>query len=129
MPHDPGVSSGYLLHPSSTELSSDATWLSDPFLSSPRPLAALAKKVKDEAQEQGDSERGLTCAVHPALLYSYLPGHIHAFYLEYVYFDRREQAREGVANTRPAPGVYSEHVQSGGHHGYGTISAPPPANA
>ncbi|TDZ17698.1 Plasma membrane proteolipid 3 [Colletotrichum orbiculare MAFF 240422] len=25
----------------------------------------------------------------------YIPGHIHAFYVEYVYYDRREQAREG----------------------------------
>ncbi|KAB8219646.1 hypothetical protein BDV33DRAFT_105837 [Aspergillus novoparasiticus] len=47
----------------------------------------------------------------------YLPGHIHAFYLEYVYY----RQRDGV--TRRAPGVYSERIQRGGHHEttYGTI--------
>ncbi|KAF2651267.1 hypothetical protein K491DRAFT_550072, partial [Lophiostoma macrostomum CBS 122681] len=47
----------------------------------------------------------------------YFPGHIHAFYLEYVYYSRRDQARAGVdplVNGR-APGVYSERVQSGGY--------------
>ncbi|CAK7206022.1 hypothetical protein SEUCBS139899_008805 [Sporothrix eucalyptigena] len=49
------------------------------------------------------------------------PGHIHAFYLEYVYYDRREQAREGRFTAGRAPGIYSERVQSGGG-GYGTIA-------
>ncbi|KAI1761402.1 hypothetical protein GGR53DRAFT_469399 [Hypoxylon sp. FL1150] len=53
----------------------------------------------------------------------YIPGHIHAFYLEYVYFDRREQAREGRFAARRAPGVYSDRVQTGGQ-GYGTIVQP-----
>ena len=53
----------------------------------------------------------------------YIPGHIHAFYLEYVYYDRREQAREGRYPTRPAPGVYSSNVQTGGQ-GYGTMAQP-----
>ncbi|KAI2641930.1 hypothetical protein GGS26DRAFT_537649 [Hypomontagnella submonticulosa] len=53
----------------------------------------------------------------------YLPGHIHAFYLEYVYYDRREQAREGRYAARRAPGVYSDRVQTGGQ-GYGTIVQP-----
>ncbi|KAJ4147984.1 hypothetical protein LMH87_002475 [Akanthomyces muscarius] len=50
----------------------------------------------------------------------YIPGHLHAFYLEYIYFDRREQAHEGRYPARPAPGVYSDNVQTGGQ-GYGTI--------
>lgn len=50
-----------------------------------------------------------------------IPGHIHAFYLEYVYFDRREKSRLGQLTADPAPGVYSDRVQSGGTHGYGTI--------
>ncbi|KAK8035620.1 stress response RCI peptide [Apiospora rasikravindrae] len=50
-----------------------------------------------------------------------IPGHIHAFYLEYVYFDRREQAREGRFAARRAPGVYSDRVQTGGQ-GYGTMA-------
>ncbi|KAI0167184.1 hypothetical protein GGR52DRAFT_557275 [Hypoxylon sp. FL1284] len=53
----------------------------------------------------------------------YIPGHIHAFYLEYVYYDRREQAREGRYAARRAPGVYSDRVQTGGQ-GYGTIVQP-----
>lgn len=53
-------------------------------------------------------------------LLGYLPGHIHAFYLEYVYYDRKEQNRLGRFAARPAPGVYSDRIQSGGH-GYGTI--------
>ncbi|KAM0198846.1 hypothetical protein ACHAPI_003867 [Fusarium lateritium] len=53
-------------------------------------------------------------------LLGFIPGHIHAFYLEYVYYDRREQAREGRLATGPAPGVYSDNVQTGGQ-GYGTI--------
>jgi hypothetical protein len=54
-----------------------------------------------------------------------LPGHLHAFYLMWVYYDRREQAREGRYAARPAPGVYSSHVQTGGGHNYGTVNHPP----
>ena len=50
-----------------------------------------------------------------------LPGHLHAFYVEYVYYDRRERAREGRMDGQRAPGIYSERIQSGGH-GYGTIA-------
>ncbi|KAG6021554.1 hypothetical protein E4U41_002459 [Claviceps citrina] len=44
----------------------------------------------------------------------YFPGHIHAFYIEYVYYDRREEARQGRAPIRRAPGIYSDNVQTGG---------------
>ncbi|KIV86166.1 hypothetical protein PV11_01796 [Exophiala sideris] len=54
-------------------------------------------------------------------LLGYIPGHIHAFYLEYVYFDRRERARHGQLTGRAAPGVYSDRVQNGGFQGYGTM--------
>ncbi|KAI4718566.1 hypothetical protein E4T48_05203 [Aureobasidium sp. EXF-10727] len=54
----------------------------------------------------------------------YFPGHIHAFYLEYVYYHRQEQANSGLYDNTAAPGVYSDNVQTGGH-GYGTM--PPPA--
>ena len=54
---------------------------------------------------------------------SYFPGHLHAFYLEYVYYDRREQAKTGNFNHSRAPGVYSDRVQTGGY-GYGTIVQP-----
>jgi hypothetical protein len=55
--------------------------------------------------------------------YRYIPGHIHAFYLEFVYYERKEQAREGRFTASRAPGIYSERVQSGGQ-GYGTIVQP-----
>jgi len=45
----------------------------------------------------------------------YFPGHIHAFYVEYIYYKRRDEARAGIVSP-PAPGVYSDRVQSGGHH-------------
>jgi uncharacterized membrane protein YqaE (UPF0057 family) len=51
----------------------------------------------------------------------YIPGHIHAFYIEYVYFDRRERSRLGQLTAENAPGIYSERVQTGGTSGYGTI--------
>ena len=53
-----------------------------------------------------------------------LPGHLHAYYLEWVYYDRKEQAREGRFARRPAPGVYSSHVNTGGQ-GYGTAGVQP----
>ncbi|KAI9722956.1 MAG: hypothetical protein M1812_001405 [Candelaria pacifica] len=61
----------------------------------------------------------------------YIPGHIHAFFLEYIFYQRREDAREGRVAARRAPGVYSENVQTGGgaQVGYGTMPAqqgPPP---
>jgi uncharacterized membrane protein YqaE (UPF0057 family) len=51
----------------------------------------------------------------------YLPGHIHAFYIEYVYFDRRGKSRLGQLTAEDAPGIYSQRVQTGGTNGYGTI--------
>jgi len=50
-------------------------------------------------------------------LLGYIPGHIHAFYVEYVYFDRKERARRGELTGHAAPAVYSDRVQSGGHYG------------
>ncbi|MCJ1285431.1 hypothetical protein MMC26_004771 [Xylographa opegraphella] len=52
----------------------------------------------------------------------YFPGHIHAFYLEYVYFERRDQARLGQINQSHAPGIYSQNVQRGNVAGYGTVA-------
>lgn len=51
----------------------------------------------------------------------FVPGHVHAFYLEFVYFDRREKGRLGQLSSRPAPGVYSDNIQTGGTRGYGTV--------
>ena len=60
-----------------------------------------------------------TCRVLICGVDRYFPGHIHAFYVEYVYYKRRDEARAGVYDSRPAPGVYSERVQRGG---YGTMT-------
>ena len=49
-----------------------------------------------------------------------IPGHIHAFYLEYIYFKRKEDAERGIFDSHRAPGVYSDNVQTGGK-GYGTM--------
>jgi len=55
-------------------------------------------------------------------LLGYFPGHIHAFYLEYVYYDRRDKARlGGTIAPKRAPGVYSQVIQSGGRTDYGTV--------
>ncbi|KAI4097432.1 MAG: hypothetical protein LQ339_006750 [Xanthoria mediterranea] len=51
----------------------------------------------------------------------YFPGHIHAFYLEYVYFERRSQGQMGNLAAKRAPGVYSDNVNSGGRTTYGTM--------
>ncbi|KUI74530.1 Plasma membrane proteolipid 3 [Cytospora mali] len=63
-------------------------------------------------------------------LLGYIPGHIHAFYILYVYYSRQERPAPGRA-----PGIYSERVQTGGKGyapaaagGYGTIhQQQPPA--
>ena len=52
----------------------------------------------------------------------YFPGHIHAFYLEYVYFERRNQSNAGTLVQKRAPGVYSENIQHGGQTTYGTVT-------
>ncbi|KAF1363569.1 UPF0057-domain-containing protein [Lizonia empirigonia] len=44
----------------------------------------------------------------------YFPGHIHAFYIEYVYYKHRDAIRAGTYDGRPASGVYSQKVQNGG---------------
>lgn len=46
----------------------------------------------------------------------YFPGHIHAFYLEYIYYHRKNMAASGLTWTKPATGVYSDKIQNGGHH-------------
>ncbi|KAJ5981380.1 hypothetical protein N7522_013801 [Penicillium canescens] len=54
----------------------------------------------------------------------YFPGHIHAFYLEYVYYDRRNRDPLTRNAQRPAPGVYSTRIQNGGHHAHSPTHAP-----
>lgn len=46
----------------------------------------------------------------------YIPGHIHAFYILYVYYSRRDSG----SYSERAPGIYSQRVQTGGR-GYATV--------
>lgn len=48
----------------------------------------------------------------------YFPGHIHAFYIMYVFYDRRSKARMGTLTRKRAPGIFSEDVQNGGSRGF-----------
>ncbi|KAH0606135.1 uncharacterized protein H6S33_003796 [Morchella sextelata] len=52
----------------------------------------------------------------------YLPGHLHAFYLEWVYYERKEQNLAGRLMEAPAPFVFSERIQG---TSYGTIVREP----
>jgi len=56
-------------------------------------------------------------------LLGYIPGHIHAFYLEYVYYKRKAAIRAGRPITTPAPGIFSQKLQYG-RGGYGTVVSP-----
>lgn len=54
---------------------------------------------------------------------SYVPGLIHALYLEHVYYSRRDPH---AVPEGDAPGVYSDRIQHGGHSHqteriYGTV--------
>ncbi|EME81601.1 uncharacterized protein MYCFIDRAFT_57257 [Pseudocercospora fijiensis CIRAD86] len=61
----------------------------------------------------------------------FFPGHIHAFYVEYVYFHRKELAQRGIYEERDAPGVFSRKANTGGYgrdYGRGGVDGvPPPA--
>ncbi|KAA8905850.1 hypothetical protein FN846DRAFT_949793 [Sphaerosporella brunnea] len=50
----------------------------------------------------------------------YLPGHIHAFYLIWVYYERKHDRRAGIIHAQRAPGIFSERVQGTGTT-YGTV--------
>ncbi|KAK4241283.1 hypothetical protein C8A03DRAFT_12450 [Achaetomium macrosporum] len=47
-------------------------------------------------------------------IWLWFPGLIHAFYLLFVYFDRREKYKTGRPPLQRAPFVWSDKVQSGG---------------
>ncbi|KAJ4306565.1 hypothetical protein N0V88_001369 [Collariella sp. IMI 366227] len=53
-------------------------------------------------------------------IWLWFPGVIHAFYLLFVYYDRRDKYRTGRIPLTRAPFVYSDKVQSGGM-AYGRI--------
>lgn len=46
-------------------------------------------------------------------LLGYIPGHLHAFYILYVYYSRQDAP--AASSYERAPGIYSERVQTGGH--------------
>ncbi|CAN8100371.1 unnamed protein product [Discula destructiva] len=54
----------------------------------------------------------------------YIPGHLHAFYIIYVYYSRRDQSA-GAGSYERAPGIYSERVQTGGHRLAPAAGGPP----
>ncbi|KAJ8114735.1 hypothetical protein OPT61_g3452 [Boeremia exigua] len=54
----------------------------------------------------------------------YFPGHVHAFYIEYVYYKRRDEIRAGTYDGSNAPGVYSTKVQHGGQKNVAVQPAP-----
>jgi len=47
-------------------------------------------------------------------LLGYLPGQIHAFYCEYVYYDRRAKGHTERHRIGRAPGIFSKRIQNGG---------------
>ncbi|SPQ21645.1 5372684d-94fe-4a69-9bb9-72c95e8081b4 [Thermothielavioides terrestris] len=47
-------------------------------------------------------------------IWLWIPGLIHAFYLLFVYFDRREKYKMGHPPLQRAPFVFSNKIQSGG---------------
>ncbi|KAK4156456.1 hypothetical protein C8A00DRAFT_30624 [Chaetomidium leptoderma] len=47
-------------------------------------------------------------------IWLWIPGVIHAFYLLFVYYDRRQKYKFGASPVHRAPFVYSDKVQSGG---------------
>ncbi|KZF20345.1 hypothetical protein L228DRAFT_270422 [Xylona heveae TC161] len=53
-------------------------------------------------------------------LLGYFPGHIHAFYVEYVYYHRRKY-NNASQPLPPAGGIYSPKVQNAGGTQYGTV--------
>ncbi|KAK4213358.1 hypothetical protein QBC37DRAFT_286210 [Rhypophila decipiens] len=58
---------------------------------------------------------GPDCLVNFVLyLFGGIPAYIHAAYIEYVYFSRRDRSRWGILEDNWMPGIFSERVQSGG---------------
>ncbi|KAI9672579.1 MAG: hypothetical protein M1831_000014 [Alyxoria varia] len=56
----------------------------------------------------------------------YFPGHIHAFYVEYQYYTRRDIIKSGGTLEGDAPGVFSDRIHRGGGERIGV--QPPPQN-
>lgn len=46
-------------------------------------------------------------------LLGYFPGHIHAFYLIFVAYDRQDKRRKGIPMYGDAFGIFSRRVQEG----------------
>ncbi|PSS23246.1 hypothetical protein M430DRAFT_97525, partial [Amorphotheca resinae ATCC 22711] len=55
------------------------------------------------------------------LLLGFLPGYLHAFYIEYTYCQRRDMAARGRFFKFRAPCIYSRRVQCGGRR-YRTVA-------
>ncbi|EFR01206.1 hypothetical protein MGYG_04209 [Nannizzia gypsea CBS 118893] len=48
----------------------------------------------------------------------YFPGHIHAFYTLWVYYDRKGRGREGRDKAKNPPGIFSKRILNGGERYY-----------
>lgn len=46
---------------------------------------------------------------------SYIPGHMHAYYIIFVYYHRRSQRRKGLPLGPDAIVIFSKKVQDGGY--------------
>lgn len=44
----------------------------------------------------------------------FLPGHIHAFYVIYVHYNKKDQVSERFFDSLPVSDVYNDNVQTGG---------------
>ncbi|KAF3892732.1 Stress response RCI peptide [Trichophyton interdigitale] len=44
----------------------------------------------------------------------YFPGHIHAFYTLWVYYEAKSRGHEGRRRARKPPGIFSQRILNGG---------------
>ncbi|PMD26563.1 UPF0057-domain-containing protein [Hyaloscypha hepaticicola] len=44
----------------------------------------------------------------------FIPGHFHAFYIIFVYYNRKDQRKKGIPLAGDAPLIFSDRVQNGG---------------
>ncbi|KAF3479525.1 uncharacterized protein GIQ15_06501 [Arthroderma uncinatum] len=60
----------------------------------------------------------------------YFPGHIHAFYCLWVYYEAKGKGRDGRMRSKTPPGIFSKRILNGGErstHYYPEQNAPPAA--
>lgn len=72
--------------------------------------------VREADRMQNLAERWMRYMLrtHKHNQYSWIPGWFHAFYIEYIYIERRLQASHGMLEAERAPFIFSKRVQTGG---------------